>query len=299
MDLSKLKAHIKNKANSLKSGNKPITPKDGSNYYVVLPGWDENARENFFHDYGAHYANIDNGFSSVVCGYATFKQPCPICDAIFKLQHEAGDNEEAKQAIQRLRAQQQFLLNVIDVGNMKSGQEPQIDILRVSKTTFDAILSVIDEWAEQVFDENNPIAIRIDRTGQGFNTKYTVTPSNKRVKIDSASVYKRLNNLDSWVADQVARNSADFQLTMNKVVASAGLLPAPASNVVDAQIVDKTPALIHAAAPAAVAAATVAAVASRQPENELMKVSADPAPNVQMVEVTDDDEAYLSMLDEI
>ena len=47
------------------------------------------------------------------------------------------------------------------------------------------------------------------------------------------------------------------------------------------------------------AAATVAAVASRQPENELMKVSADPAPNVQMVEVTDDDEAYLSMLDEI
>lgn len=300
MDLSKLKARIKDKVNSLKSGSKPITPKDGSNYYIVLPGWDENARENFFHDYGAHYANVDNGFSSVVCGYATFKQPCPVCDAIFRLQHEAGDNEEAKQTIQRLRAQQQFLLNVIDAGNMKNGQEPQIDILRVSKTTFDAILSVIDEWAEQVFDENNPIAIRIDRAGQGFNTKYTVTPSNKRVHIDAASVYKRLNNLDAWVADQVARNSADFQVSMNKVVASAGLLPAPSSNVVDATAVEKTPALIQAAAPAAVAASAAAVIASKaQPENELMKVSAEPAPNVEMVEVTDDDEAYLSMLDEI
>ena len=127
-----------------------------------------------------------------------------------------------------------------------------------------------------------------------------MTPSNKRVHIDAASVYKRLNNLDAWVADQVARNSADFQVSMNKVVASPGLLPAPSSNVVDATAVEKTPALIQAAAPAAVAASAAAVIAAKaQPENELMKVSAEPAPNVEMVEVTDDDEAYLSMLDEI
>ena len=195
MDMAKLYAKINAKKKEFVKNEKPMTPKLGINKFVLLPGWNPQAPELFWREFGAHYikdtSNKVAGFYP--CDEVIYGRECPVCQALANASRMTND-DATLDLIKQARAGRQFLVNAILIG--ENGNNPVVFAL--SKTAFEQLMNVIGAWGQAIFDPANPQVIQIERTGTGFETRYNMTVTPEKFPLP-ADVMSKVKNLDDYV----------------------------------------------------------------------------------------------------
>lgn len=221
-NFAKLQELLKKKKASLKTAGKTIKPKAGKNRYVILPPWRGGDDMQFWHDFGAHYIKdeADQLQAVYVCASDTFGKPCTICNGLAEAQRTVGvSNPEVAELIKKAKSGMSYLVNVLAL-DTDTPDDPQV--LSLGKNAFGQLVTLMEEWGEQVFDPSNPLIVTIERTGTTVNdTRYTVQPSPQK-----HSFKKKVTpiNLDEFVAQENEEAERKALLAIRSV---AGLSSAP------------------------------------------------------------------------
>lgn len=228
--MSSLMDILRQKKNAMSRGGKTIKPNPGRNRYRILPGWrpaDEkgNVDPTFYHDFGQHYIKDTAGEMKAVymCVDKTYGRPCAICDHVSKAILSSPDDAVTK-ALEQAKSTQRILMNVLEL----DGEQPTTpQVLEIGPGIFGQIISLFDEWGEEMIDLASGQDIVISREGSGLSTKYTVQVASKSKPVDP-SVMKKITNLDEFVAqesEEVARRA------LGAVSSVSGVLPVPTRSV--------------------------------------------------------------------
>ena len=234
MDLSKLQAKLATVKASMVKKDKTIKPQPGANRYIILPGWAKEAREVFYHEFGQHFIKNEAGEIQAVypCLEATYGQPCPVCNGLAQAMKSAPDDATVE-VLKEARGSKSFLFNVLA---LDTAEQATPQILEVRSTVFKGIIDAIEEWGEQIFSDETPQILVVNREGKGLNTKYTVQVSPKKVKMPS-NVLDKLHDLDEYVKQT---NEEQERKALGAIRNVAGLLPAPAMGVASASKAGRT-----------------------------------------------------------
>lgn len=157
-------------------------PKEGRSLIRILPPVGD--MEFFFQEVGRHYDQKQ------YCPAITTEgaEECPICE-INEALYQAGEKEAAA----KFRATRAFWMNIIDRSNEDAG--PQIYTPGVQ--VFQSIVAFIsDPEYGDITDEEDGFDLKIDRKGQGIETKYTVLPSRMPSALGSDD-----EQMNEWIED--------------------------------------------------------------------------------------------------
>jgi len=183
-----------------------VKPGMGKTRFRILPSWRGASDSQFYHDFGQHFIRTSSEAKPIVyvCVEKTFNKPCLICDRLRDGFHTAKD-DASKKLIKDCFASSRILLNALEIDKDKSTPV----ILELSPTTFDKVIDIIQENADEdnedfniVTDMDNGVDIIITRSGTGLSTEYGVQPALKGSAAVSASVLANLNDLDQFVAQE-------------------------------------------------------------------------------------------------
>lgn len=224
--MSSLMDILRQKKNAMSRGKKTIKPNPGRNLYRILPGWrpvdaEGNQDPTFYHDFGQHYIKDTAGEMKAVymCVDKTYGRPCAICDHVAKAIVASPDDAVTK-ALEQAKSGQRILLNVLEL----DGEQPDTpQVLEVGTGIFGQILSLFEEWGEEMIDLSKGQNIVITREGSGLSTKYTTQVAAKSKPVNP-SVMAKITNLDEFVAqesEEVARRA------LGAVSSVSGVLPVP------------------------------------------------------------------------
>lgn len=224
MNAAELKKLLSQAKSEIKTSAKTIKPQPGQNRYVLLPaqaGGDYMA--GFYHGFGQHY--VKNAAGEVqavaVCQNATFGKPCTVCDGLAHAIAHTTDENTLKM-LQEANSGKRFLVNVLALDS-DSPAEPQL--LELSGTAFNGILTNVEEWGEEIFKMGESRILVITREGKGLNTKYAVTVSSKSVTVP-AGVYAKVQDIKAYVSRE---NDEGRNKALSAMRGIAGGLPAPAA----------------------------------------------------------------------
>lgn len=219
IDAAKLASLMKAKKASMKKTEKTIKPTDGSNRFVILPGWRKAEEHVWWHDYGQHFIKDAAGVIQAVylCTAKTHGTACGVCTAIGAGIRGADDDETVK-ALKDANAGQSFLINVLALDTAEPAT-PQI--LQVGKLAYEAIVELMEDWGGGIFDEAEPMIVVINRSGKGLLTKYSVQISPKK-HVLPRGVLDKLNNLDEYVAQESEEGS---RKAIGAIYSVSGLAP--------------------------------------------------------------------------
>jgi len=183
-------------------------PKPGKSRVRILPSWRGLDDPHFFHDFGVHFVKNEKKETDAIylCTEATFGKECPVCQAIGQGIKNSNDDDQIK-LLKSANAGQRYLMNVLVLSEDDIKSEPQI--MEVGTTVFESICEIISEY-DDITKLEGGVDLVITREGSGqFDTKYTVMPAPKSVKVPE-SVYQKVHNLDEYVAqeNEESRNKA-------------------------------------------------------------------------------------------
>lgn len=208
---------------SSQNRQKTVTIPDNTSRWRILPGWSKD-KPDFYHDFGLHYIKDSTKTLKAVyvCVDKTYGRPCSICNAIDTAINHTHD-EATRELLSSSKATHRILLNALHL----SGPSPlEPVILEVPKSVFAQIVNISEEWSGRTISaESDGIDLKIERTGKGLTTRYTVTASPKKSDVNiTPAVMDKVTNLDDYVAqeDEKAASRA-----LNSVMSVAGVL-APA-----------------------------------------------------------------------
>lgn len=146
----------------------------------------------FWADLGVHWIKPglnEKPVAVVGCHDAVHEAPCPVCTAIEQAKKSAIDDESLK-IIKEWDARKSVIVNAL----VRSGSDASDDpvILELTTGTFGSILSVLEEYAGEVnvLDPEEGIDFTIERSGKGFDTRYTVMPAVKSKPVPKGAMEK-------------------------------------------------------------------------------------------------------------
>lgn len=214
IDTQTLLAKLAQTKKELVRNEKAVKPQQGTTDIVLLPGWNPERREVFWREFGGHYIKQGNKVVAFYpCDEVINNKPCPICQKLAEAASMTTDDATLNM-IKQARAGREFLVNAIVV----SSDNKNPVVFSMSKTAFEQMIDVITAWSAAVFDETNPMIVRINRSGTGFDTRYTVTILNQRYPLPPDTVSK-ITDLDKYV-DQ--KTDALLQKSMNAIAELTG-----------------------------------------------------------------------------
>lgn len=183
-----------------------VKPGMGKTRFRILPSWRGVSDTQFYHDFGQHYIRTSSDAKPIVyvCVEKTFSRPCVICDGLRDGFSKVKD-DASKKLIRDCFASNRILVNALEIDKDKSTPV----ILELSPTTFDKVIDIIQENADEdnedfniVTDMDNGVDIIITRSGTGLSTEYGVQPALKGSSPVNKSVLANINNLDQFVAQE-------------------------------------------------------------------------------------------------
>ena len=214
VDTKSLLAKLAQAKKELVRNEKPVKPQMGETKIVLLPGWNPEHREVFWREFGGHYIKQGNKVVAFYpCDEVINNQPCPICQKLAEAASMTTD-DATLHLIREARAGREFLMNAIIIG----GESKNPVILSLSRSAFEQMIDVIAAWSDAVFDEKQPMIIQINRSGTGFETRYTTTIINERYTLP-ADIMSKLIDLDKYV-DQ--KTDSMLQKSMNAIASFSG-----------------------------------------------------------------------------
>lgn len=207
-----------------KGRSKTWKPGQGKSKVRILPSWRGNSDPQFFHDFGQHYVKNSKGETDAVylCVEKTFGHECPVCQAIGHGIKNSNDDDVTK-LLKQANASQKFLMNVLVLSDPDESKRLEPQIMEVGITVFESICTIIGEYGDITQLDDGGVDLIITREGKTqFDTKYTVMPSPKSIKVP-AKVMESIHNLDEYVAQE---NEAAQNKAIAAVGRAAGLLTA-------------------------------------------------------------------------
>lgn len=218
VDTTSLLAKLAQAKKELVRNERPVKPGMGTTDIVLLPGWNSAHREVFWREFGGHYIKQGNKVLAFYpCDEVINNKPCPVCQKLAEAASMTTD-DATLQLIREARSGREFLMNAIVVNSQN--QNPVV--FSLSKTAFEQMIDVITAWSTAVFDEKAPMIIRINRTGTGYDTRYTVTIVNQQYPLPP-DVMSKVVDLDKYV-DQ--KTDTLLQKSMNAIASFTGVSPA-------------------------------------------------------------------------
>lgn len=162
------------------------------------------AKPKFWAELGVHWVKTEANAKPVAvvgCHDITYEDECPVCAAIEKSIHGAADDDTLK-LFKEMKARKRILVNAL----VRSGADASPDpvIVDLTPTTFTSILSIADEYGEDIgniFDAAGGIDLTIERKGKGFDTEYNVIPAPKSDPVDP-KVIARMHDLDEFIKSE-------------------------------------------------------------------------------------------------
>lgn len=171
--------------------------KEGKTKVRILPGVAGDGI--FWQDLGVHWIKPEPNAKPVAvvgCYDHTYDKPCPVCTAIDKALKSTTDDDEVK-AYKEWQARKEVLVNALIRSGSDASEDPVV--LSITSTTFTAILSIIEEYADEfgdVLDLNTGMDFVIERTGKGLDTKYSVMPAPKSTAVPKGVMDKVIDLAD-------------------------------------------------------------------------------------------------------
>jgi hypothetical protein len=214
-----------------------------------------------------------DGKTSPIPGSYTHEGYCPICERVREKEALAervkaqGDEEQSKAILKdagNIKVRRTYLLNAAN----KAGE---VGILELTKTSIDALVDLMKQYQNKY--GKNPVSLQtgiwfvFNRSGKGFNTKYSVEYHKTMLEVGGEQVEK---NDNSALSPNIIENFDKLAYDIHKMypaVASSDLLKILNGAPIDEVLVKK-----QAASPAAVETATAAPVATPPAQ---VRVSAD------------------------
>lgn len=217
MDTNKLLELMKQKKASMQRHEKTIKPQPGTNRFILLPGWREEERHIWFHDFGQHYIKDEAGTLKAVypCNQAIFGESCSVCEGLSRALR-ASDSDETTAVLKEANATRRHLVNVLAL-DTEDPNTPQI--LEITPTVFAQFINLIEEWSTDILSDKEANVIVIERVGKGIETRYSAQVSPKKVAIPKSAMAK-LNNLDEYVKME---SEEQMRKALNAIGAVAGV----------------------------------------------------------------------------
>lgn len=232
-------------------------PKDGSNKIRIVPDWDQTGpyEGTFWREVHQHWKVSPDQKGPILCNRLTphleGSSECPICEFIDSLRKQKGD-PEAQALAKELRAQQSFLIPIVDLmdpvytvrdvqaflertGSTEAPFEPgqtKVQVFAASAKVHGSIVDLIIQNNMDITDLGAGRDIFLKKTpakGQNDFTRYEVSPSLNPTKapftLDSIKVpnlYQLTRVFDSNETRQLlaAGPAGDFSLLKAENAAS-------------------------------------------------------------------------------
>ena len=196
--------------------------KPGDNIVRLLPSW-KGEGEKFWHDFGMHFIKRpgrDKVDAAYVCVNRTFDRPCPICDMVTDGISRATSDEQI-QNIRSARAAHRMLFNAI----IQGGEADPV-VLETPASVAEQVFDLMGTYGD-ITALADGIQLKVTRSGQGLNTRYTVIPMPGTNPLQ-ADVLTKLHDLDQYVSQEYEEGERKALAAMSNVV---GSLPAPAKPI--------------------------------------------------------------------
>lgn len=208
---------------SKKGRGKTWKPTKGKNRIRILPSWRGEDDLQFWHDFGAHFIkNASQEIQAVyICADKTFNKECEVCQAIGHGIRNASDDETTS-LLKEANASQRYLMNVLVLSDPDETKRGEPRVMETGIGVFEDILEIISEY-DDITRLEGGVDLVITREGSTVkDTKYTVMPSPKSIKVP-ASVMEKITNLDEYVAQE---NESERMKAVAAVGRAAGILTA-------------------------------------------------------------------------
>ncbi|CDL81061.1 hypothetical protein [Xenorhabdus szentirmaii] len=182
---------------------------NGVSYLRVFPNMtDPNGV--FYHAFGMHFVKTNEGGKAKtvasICKSASYGEPCELCEALMEAKAIHKGNEKMEELITDIRSSQRFLVNGVVTTSPELDSAEKAQLVELPQTVFDDVLKGIEE---HLSDEiGNPLsatagyAFKIERTGAGRDTKYSVSPNRKSKCEIPAKLTSSVISLENFVASQ-------------------------------------------------------------------------------------------------
>ena len=188
-DLEKLMAMVTTARADLASrsgsGMRPVKPPAGVSRWRILPGWNPDNRVKFYHEFGQHWIK-SNGelLGTAVCDSVTFGHDCKYCRALgqeFSQMKVAGLTKDSApwKAISEMNAGTTIVVNALCTDGPNKNLEQPV-MLSLGKKVFEEFLSNLAnalKEGDNILDLEAGSDISIEKTGSGFDTRYSLTLS--------------------------------------------------------------------------------------------------------------------------
>nr|WP_181374684.1 regulator [Pectobacterium carotovorum]AKG47519.1 hypothetical protein pA_00079 [Pectobacterium carotovorum] len=219
--MSSLLALIKGKrqeiaAKRLSRNLNTVKPALGISYLRVFPN-PSNPDDVFYQAFGMHFVKTTEAGKekkvAVLCRSATHDEPCELCEGIMEAKAIHKSNKAMEETIAEMRASRRFLLNGTLTPTPDITTAEKTDLVELPQTVFEDVLKLIeedmtDEIGEPLSAENG-YCFKINRTGSGRDTEYSVSPSRKEGKAAiPAKLMAETHNLLDFANSQYEVNKA-------------------------------------------------------------------------------------------
>lgn len=286
------KDRLERKATEWGNNAPMLYPQPGSTMIRILPPFSEAGV--FFRKIVKHRVPVGKSAETFACPASEANLPCAIC-VMGQHMTDSRDEEQMKFAKENLRPREHYLYNVLvhsGPANRKA-EVPEFGKVYVMESGIMVHRQIIEldqdpanGWAD-VTNLEGGVNLIIKRTGQGFDTKYTVNPhgaGRTNVFEDCAArgidpQTLELINLDEVYTIPDQEKVAEVASRINVSMFGAAPSPRPALQTVSPVAAAATPAApTPGAAPVPVAATPVAPTPQAQPVG-----AAVPTPQAQPV----------------
>jgi len=250
---------------------------EGSHIFRILPPFGTNHNNVPSRQVQLHWGfkKKDGKTSPIPCSY-TSEGFCPICEKVKEREAAAeraksqGNVDEANEILKdsgEIKVRRSYLLNATN----KAGE---VGILELTKTSIDQLVDLFKQYQNKY--GKNPVSLAtgvwfvFNRSGKGFNTKYTVEFNKTILTLDDGDQVEKLDN--SVLSPNIVENFDKLAYDIHKMyapVASSDLRKILNGVPIDEVIVYQkkqqgAPVEVVAAAPAA--PSTNAAVKAAPPK---------------------------------
>ncbi|MEX6147030.1 regulator [Providencia hangzhouensis] len=191
-------------------------PPLGISYLRVFPN-PVNPDDVFYQAFGMHFVKtVEAGKEkkvAVLCKSATHDEACELCEGIMEAKAIHKGNKAMDEVISEMRASRRFLMNGTITPTPDITTAEKTELVELPQTVFEDVLKLIeedmtDEIGEPLSAENG-YCFKINRTGSGRDTEYSVSPSRKDGKMAiPAKLMAETHNLLEFANSQFDINKA-------------------------------------------------------------------------------------------
>ena len=178
-------------------------PQVGRSTIRIIPA--VGTMEFFFKEVGQHYIGNTYYYCPTVCNDGDSKRfPCPICEVNEAL-YAAGEKEAAAQ----FRVGRRFYMNIIERPAPPAKDADRVQIFAAPQSVMQVIISLVgDPDYGDISDPGIGFDLKIDRTGEGKESKYATLPGAKPCALSTSeelleALLSSAKDLNTYVGEKI------------------------------------------------------------------------------------------------